>query len=429
MVPWNENQRTTTYLLFKNAEFSELSIPDKVRIFNHLHSRERGENVTVKKLSEAYSRRADERAAKGWQVVCDTDHPDEEEMERRTVFRQGVLQSMRDAVVALEIEDGDTVVVASIERGESSGAAASQPSGSQNQLSKAAITASGSTTGVKRKTPPTNIRRDVSPVASSSRAAATHQATQPGSERRVPPPPDAPVDRRASTIPSVVNVRRTYNGDGPLQMMHYSNIVWDGSTGKAKENTTVQNHSQIYYLGGPVHEILIPDADPENEPGKDFIAHVMVCRRDLCIHCLSEGSNDAGHERARRPERNTDVLLGLPFVHSSDCDIQTVEEAQRNPRASADEYGRKPRLMQFRRASKGYHRFIPDKLFSCLVEYNSGDGVMRIAKVMMCQKMYCRQCSSKETVEEALERDRTLVEGRGWWSEGMDNGTERMDTD
>ncbi|KAI7349844.1 hypothetical protein KC320_g5857 [Hortaea werneckii] len=396
MVPWNENQRTTTYLLFKDAEFSDLPIPDKVRIFNHLHSGERGESVTVKKLSEAFSRRSDERAAKGWAVVCDTDNPDDEEMERRTGFRQGVLQSMRDAVVTLGIEDGDIVVVESIEKGESSRAAEAPPSRSQNQPSKEGTRASGSTTGVKRKTPPTTMERDAAPVASSSRPAAVPHAPQPASERSVPPPPAPTVKRSANIIPSVINVSRKYNGDGPLPMMHHSNIVWNGSTAKARENRLVQDHSQIYYLGGPMHEILVPR------------------------------SGNPGDERARHRERNTDVLLGLPFVHSDECDIQTAEEAQRNPDASADETGRKPRLMRFRGGSKGYHKYIPEKLFSCLVEYNSGNGIMSVAKVMMCQKMYCQLCSGRAMAEEALESDRNLIGGRGWWSEGSDDGDEHV---
>ncbi|KAI7498566.1 hypothetical protein KC367_g4973 [Hortaea werneckii] len=427
MVPWNENQRTTTYLLFKDAEFSDLSLPDKVRIFNHLHSDERGENVTLKKLSEAFSRRSDDRAAKGWAVVCDTDNPDDEEMERRTVFRQAVRQSMRDADVTLGIEDGDIVVVAGIEKGESSKAAASQPAGSQKQPFKEATTASGGTTAVKHKTPPTMIERGVSAVASSSRPAAIHQAPQPRSERREPPPPAATVKLRANIIPSVINVRRKYNGDGPLQMMHHSNIVWNGSSAKAKENRVVQDHSQIYYLGGPMHEILVPNVDSDDQAQGDIIAHVIICRRDFCEYCLSsKRSSDPGHERARHRERDTDHLRGLPFVHSSECDIQTPEEAQRNPDASADESGRKPRLMRFRGASKGYLRYIPEKLFSCLVEYNSGDGVVSVAKVMMCQAMYCQLCSGKVMAKEALERDRNLIEGRGWWSEESDNDDEHV---
>ncbi|KAI6852593.1 hypothetical protein KC327_g2803 [Hortaea werneckii] len=428
MVPWNENQRTTTYLLFKDAEFADLPLPDKVRIFNHLHSDERGENITVKKLSEAFSRRSDDRAAKGWAVVRNTDHPNDEEIERRTVFKQGVRQSIRDAAVTLGIEDGDIVVVESIEKGESSRLAESQPAGSQKQLSTVATTASGSTTGVKRKTTPTTTERDVSPVASSSsRPQTTHQAPQPRSERRVPPIPAAPIDHRANTIPSVVNVRRNYNGDGPLPMMHCSDIVWNGSTGKAKESRAVQDYSQIYYLGGPMHEILVPSVDLGNQTRGDIVAHVMICRRKFCVHCSSlRRSSDPGHERARHRERNTDLLRGLPFVHSSDCDIQTPEEAQRNPDASADESGRKPRLMRFRGASKGYLRYIPEKLFSCLVVYNSGDGIMSVAKVMMCQAMYCQQCSGTAMAEEALERDRNLVEGRGWWSEESDDADEHV---
>ncbi|KAI6881428.1 hypothetical protein KC360_g5404 [Hortaea werneckii] len=426
MVPWNENQRTTTYLLFKDAEFSDLSLPDKVRIFNHLHSDERGEDVTVKKLSEAFSRRSDERAAKGWAVVCDTNHPDDEEMERRKAFRQGVLRSMRDAVVTLGIEDGDIVVVASIEKGQSSRAADSQPAGSQKQPSKVATTASDSTTGVKRKTAPTTTERDNPPVASPSRQQTTHQALQPRSERREPPPPAATVKLRANIIPSVINVRRKYNGDGPLQMMHYSNIVWNGPTGKAMENRVVQDHSQIYYLGGPMHEVLVPDVDLEGK-AQGYIAHVMICRRDYCDYCLSsKRSSDPGQERARHRERDTDHLRGLPFVHSSECDIQTPEEALRNPDASADESGRKPRLMRFRGNSKAYHRYIPEKLFSCLVEYNSGDGIMSVAKVMMCQAMYCQLCSGKVMAKEALERDHNLMEGRGWWSEESDDGDEHV---
>ncbi|KAI7085395.1 hypothetical protein KC356_g5941 [Hortaea werneckii] len=427
MVPWNENQRTTTYLLFKDAEFADLSLADKVRIFNHLHSDERGENVTVKKLSEAFSRRSDERAAKGWAVVCDTDHPDDEEIERRTVFRQRVRQRMRDAVVTLGIEDGDVVVVASIEEGESSRAAASQSAGSQKQPSTVATMASGSTSGVKRKTPPATIERDAAPVASSSRPAAVLQQQQPAGEPRVPTLPAATVKLRANIIPSVINVRRKYNGDGPLQMMHHSNIVWNGSSAKAKENRAVQDHSQIYYLGGPMHEILVPNVDSEDQAQGDIIAHVMICRRDFCDYCLSsKRSSDPGHERARHRERDTDLLRGLPFVHSSECDIQTPEEAQRNPDASADESGRKPRLMRFRGASKAYHRYIPEKLFSCLMEYNSGDEIMSVAKVMMCQAMYCQFCSGKAMAKEALERDRNLVEGRGWWSEESDDGDEHV---
>ncbi|KAI6863019.1 hypothetical protein KC319_g93 [Hortaea werneckii] len=427
MVPWNENQRTTTYLLFKDAEFADLPLPDKVRIFNHLHSGERGENVTVKKLSEAFSRRSDERAAKGWAVVCDTDNPDDEEMERRTGFRQGVLQSMRDAVVTLGIEDGHVVVVASIEKGESSRAADNPPSRSQDQPFKEATRASGNTTGVKRKTPPTTMERDAAPVASSLRPAAVPHAPQPASERRVPPPPAPTVKRSANMILSVINVRRKYNGDGPLPMMHYSNIVWNGSTGKAKENRVVQDHSQIYYLGGPMHEILVPDVELDDDTHGEVIAHVMICRWIFCAYCSSsKGSGNPGDERALHRERNTDVLLGLPFVHSNECDIQTVEEAQRNPVASADETGRRPRLMRFRGGSKGYHKYIPEKLFSCLVEYNSGNGIMSVAKVMMCQKMYCQLCSGRAMAEEALERDRNLIEGRGWWSEESDDGDEHV---
>ncbi|GAB1732374.1 hypothetical protein NU195Hw_g1352t1 [Hortaea werneckii] len=429
MVPWNENQRTTTYLLFKDDEFADLPLPDKVRIFNHLHSGERGENVTVKKLSEAFSRRSDERAAKGWAVVCDTDNPDDEEMERRTAFRQGVLQNMRDAVVSLGIEDGDIVVVASIEKGESSRAAENPPSRSQDQPFKESTMASGSTTGVKRKTPPTTIKRGISPVASPSRPAAIHQAPQPGSERRVPPPA-ATIDRRANTIPSVINVRRDYTGHRPVGMMHYNDMIWDGSAATAKTSRLVDDSSQIYFLGGPIHEILLPSAlRPEaglEDTGKDNIGCVMICRRELCVECSStdEAERD-GLDRARHAKTNTDLLLGLPFVHSSECDIQTAEDAQRNPSASADEYGRKPRLMRFHGARKGYSEAIPERLFSCLVQYNSDNGVMRIAKMMMCQKMYCRQCSSKKTVEDARERDRTLVEGRGWWRNGMDDGKQR----
>ncbi|KAI7573236.1 hypothetical protein KC343_g38 [Hortaea werneckii] len=228
-------------------------------------------------------------------------------------------------------------------------------------------------------------------------------------------------------ILSVINVRRKYNGDGPLPMMHYSNIVWNGSTGKAKENRVVQDHSQIYYLGGPMHEILVPDVELDDDTHGEVIAHVMICRWIFCAYCSSsKGSGNPGDERALHRERNTDVLLGLPFVHSNECDIQTVEEAQRNPVASADETGRRPRLMRFRGGSKGYHKYIPEKLFSCLVEYNSGNGIMSVAKVMMCQKMYCQLCSGRAMAEEALERDRNLIEGRGWWSEESDDGDEHV---
>ncbi|KAI7213941.1 hypothetical protein KC333_g6296 [Hortaea werneckii] len=431
MVPWNELQRTTTYLLFRDAEFSDLSLPDKVRIFNHLHSGERGENVTVKKLSEAYSRRADDRAAKGWAVVCDSDHPDEEEMERRTIFRQAVLQNMRDAVETLGIEDEDNVVVAGIERGESSRAAENRPAGLQDQLFRETTMPSGSTTGVKRKTPPTNIRRDASPVASSSRVAPTHESAPEGEEQHASSPaPAAPTGAGAKTIPSVVNVTRDVDGDDSLQMMHYDNILWEGTHATARTGAIVPIESQVYFLGGPVHRVFVYAADRGEPEDDDSYVDVMICRKDLCVNCSSpDEAGDPQLHLARRNTTNTDLLLGLPFVHSSDCDVQSTEEAKQNPDFTADHYGKKPRLMRFCGAPKGYADPLPEKMFSRLVQFNLGHGYPGIVRSMVCQKMYCRQCSSKKTVEEALERDRMLVEGRGWWREGMDNGGKRMDTD
>ncbi|KAI7205415.1 hypothetical protein KC316_g257 [Hortaea werneckii] len=431
MVPWNELQRTTTYLLFRDAEFSDLSLPDKVRIFNHLHSDERGENVTVKKLSEAYSRRADERAAKGWAVVCDTDHPDEEEMERRITFRQAVLQSMRDAVVTLGIDDGENVVVASIERGESSRAAETRPAGSQNQLCRGATMPSGSTTGVKRKTPPTNTKRDASPVASSSRVAPTHEAAQKAKKQHLPlPTPAAPTGAGANTIPSVINVSRDIDGDDSLQMMHYTNILWEGTQATAVTGAIVPIESQVYFLGGPVHRVFVYAAARGEPEDDDSYVDVMICRKDLCVSCSSpDEAGDPELHLARRTNINTDLLLGLPFVHSSDCDVQSTEEATGNPDSTADDYGRKPVLMRFCGAPKGYSDPLPEKIFSRLVQFNLGHGYPGIVKSMVCQKMYCRQCSSKTTVEEALERDKMLVEGRGWWREGMVSDDERMNTE
>ncbi|KAI7555129.1 hypothetical protein KC331_g20 [Hortaea werneckii] len=278
MVPWSENQRTTTFLLFQeNAEFSDFSIPDKVRIFNHLHSGDRGENVTVKKLSEAFSRRFDERAAKGWAAVCNTDNPNDEERERRRVVREGMAQRIRDAVVTLGIEDGENVVVASIERGESSRAAESRPAGSQDQLFRGATMPSGSTTGVKRKIPPTMIERETSPVASSSRVAPTHESALEGEEQHhaSSPAPAAPTGTRANTIPSVINVALS----------------------------TESSSTQL--IAGSL-KTTTPD-DPQ-------------------LHL------------ARRSTTNTDLLLGLPFVHSSDCDVQSTEEAKQNPDYTADHY-------------------------------------------------------------------------------------------
>ncbi|KAI6838358.1 hypothetical protein KC332_g2045 [Hortaea werneckii] len=423
MVPWNENQRTTTYLLFKNAEFSDLSLPDKVRIFNHLHSGERGENVTVKKLSEAFSRRSDERAAKAWAVVRDTDHPDDEEMERRTAFRHGVLQSMRDAVVTLGIEDGDIVVVASIEKGESSRAAASQPAGSANHPSKEATTTSGSTTDVKRKAPPTEANRDISSAAASSRPASTQQVPQSGNEQRVPTqaPPSARVERHANTIPSVINVLGDQDIDDFLEMVHYNSIVWKGTQAVGKSDKSIPPSSQIHFLGGPVHHIRVPGAARMKPSKEDFNGHAMVCRKELCVSCCG----DPRRHLAQHKGKDTDLLLGMPFVHSSDCDVQSIEEAKQNPDDMADEYGRKPVLMRFRGSSKGYEERLPGKLFARLVQYDIDHGQLLVVKSMVCQKMYCAQCSSKKTVEDALERDRTLVEGRGWWRDGMDDGKQR----
>ncbi|KAI6844134.1 hypothetical protein KC340_g2368 [Hortaea werneckii] len=432
MVPWSENQRTTTFLLFhENAEFSDFSTPDKVRIFNHLHSGERGENVTVKKLSEAFSRRFDERAAKGWAVVCDTDHPDAEEMERRRVLRLGIAQRIRDAVVTLGIEDGDNVLVASIERGESSRAAETRPAGSQNQLSRGAPMLSGSTTGVKRKTPPTNTKRNASPVASSSRVAPTHESAPEDEEHHLPlPTPAAPTGTRANMIPSVINVSRDDDGDDSLQMMHYNNILWEGTHATARTGAIVPIESQVYFLGGPVHRVFVYAADRGEPEDDDSYVDVMICRKDLCVNCSSpDEAGDSQLHLARRSTTNTDLLLGLPFVHSSDCDVQSTEEAKQNPDYTANDYGTKPRLMRFCGAPKGYADPLPEKMFSRPVQFNLGHGYPGIVKAMVCQKMYCRQCSSKKTVENALERDRMLVEGRGWWREGMDNGGDRMDTD
>ncbi|KAI6915130.1 hypothetical protein KC318_g182 [Hortaea werneckii] len=432
MVPWSEDQRTTTFLLFQeNTGFSDFSTPDKVRIFNHLHSGERGENVTVKKLSEAFSRRFDERAAKGWAVVCDTDPPNDEERERRRVVRERIAQRIRDAVVTLEIEDGDNVVVASIERGESSRAAESRPAGSHNQLSRAATMPSGSTTGVKRKTPPTNIRRDASPVASSSHVAPTHVAAQKDEEQHLSmPPPATPTGAGAYTIPSVINVGRDFDGEDHLEMLHYNDVLWEGTHGTVKEGDVIPAESQIHFLGGPVHKVFMPAACTDNPDGRDAYVDVVVCRKELCVSCSSPDQPDETDlHLARHTTTNTDVLLRLPFVHSSDCDVQSTEEAKQNPDSTADAYGRKPVLMRFKGASKGYADPLPEKLFSRLVQYDLGFGYKCIMNSMVCQKMYCPQCSSKKTVEEALERDRMLVEGRGWWRQGMDSGGERMDTD
>ncbi|KAI7722821.1 hypothetical protein KC353_g168 [Hortaea werneckii] len=432
MVPWSENQRTTTFLLFQeNAEFSDFSIPDKVRIFNHLHSGDRGENVTVKKLSEAFSRRFDERAAKGWAAVCNTDNPNDEERERRRVVREGMAQRIRDAVVTLGIEDGENVVVASIERGESSRAAESRPAGSQDQLFRGATMPSGSTTGVKRKIPPTMIERETSPVASSSRVAPTHESALEGEEQHhaSSPAPAAPTGTRANTIPSVINVSRDVEGDDTLQMMHYNNILWEGTHATARTGAIVPIESQVYFLGGPVHRVFVYAADRGEPEDDDSYVDVMICRKDLCVNCSSpDEADDPQLHLARRSTTNTDLLLGLPFVHSSDCDVQSTEEAKQNPDYTADHYGKKPRLMRFCGAPKGYAEPLPEKMFSRLVQFNLGHGYPGIVKSMVCQKMYCRQCSSMKTVEEALERDRMLVEGKGWWREGMDNGSERMDT-
>ncbi|KAI7554609.1 hypothetical protein KC331_g428 [Hortaea werneckii] len=431
MVPWSENQRTTTFLLFhEDTEFSDFSTPDKVRIFNHLHSDERGENVTVKKLSEAFSRRFDERAAKGWAVVCNTDNPNDEERERRRVVKEGIAQRIRDAVVTLKIEDGDNVVVASIERGESSKAAESRPAGSQSQPSRAATMPFGSATGVKRKTPPSNTKRHASPVASSSRVAPTHEAAQKAKEQHLPlSTPAAPTGAGANRIPSVINAGKDGDGEDSLQMMHYNNILWEGTHATARTGAIVPIESQVYFLGGPVHRVFVYAAARGEPEDDDSYVDVMICRKDLCNSCSSP--NEAGDPElhlARRTNTNTDLLLGLPFVHSSDCDVQSTEEAKQNPDYTADDYGRKPVLMRFCGAPKGYADPLPEKMFSRLVQFNLGHGYPGIVKSMVCQKMYCRQCSNKKTVEEALERDSMLVEGRGWWREGMDIDDDSMDT-
>ncbi|KAI7232834.1 hypothetical protein KC330_g5713 [Hortaea werneckii] len=315
MVPWSENQRTTTFLLFQeNTEFSYFSTPDKVRIFNHLHSDERRENVTVKKLSEAFSRRFDERAAKGWAMVCDTDHPDAEEMERRRVLRLGIAQRIRGAVVTLGIEDGENVVVASIESRESSRAPESRPAGSQSQLSRAATMPSGSTTGVKRKTPPTTSEPDDYPVASSSRLAPIHESASEDAEQHASSaPPAPPTGAGANTIPSVVNVSRDVNGDDSLQMMHYNNILWEGTHATARTGAMVPIESQVYFLGGPVHRVFVYAAARGEPEDDDSYVDVMICRKDLCVNCSSPNeATDPQLHLVRRTNANTDLLLGLP---------------------------------------------------------------------------------------------------------------------